>query len=333
MNSRLLPPVAGFFDRRAPVSPPRESNRLPNPVSIMSMLNTEAPTRLLGTRKHSFNPVSIASMLNAEAQPPNPPRLILTGVDIPECDIPELEIGSLGEPAVKFTSVNKGPNHFPSHTEDLELLVTSTRAYRFEPPAIMEALQPSRSEMGSQRNLPEDGVRLKLCAVPFINRYRPARFSVGSGPSNNQQLSQRSGYENGRSESSKLGGVWPFSGILRSRRFQVRSRRPWFGSKKLRGETLSGLAHDTPGPALDLHTIRTRPSRPRLAVSSASDFGSFWDGISDTVVGGRCMPLLPVSSHDAPITRFQERTAMLPLTLRGSEFGSTDPWEEQMSDW
>lgn len=329
MNSRLLPSVAGFFDTRAPVSPPRVSNPLPNSVSIMSMLNTETPTRLLGTRRHSFNPVSIASMLNAETQLPEPPRLVLTGVDIPECDIPELEIGSLGEPAVKFTSVNKGPNHFPSHTEDLELLVT---AYRFKSPAVMEALQPSRSEMEWQRNSPEDGVRLKPCALPFINRYRPARFSIGSGPSNNQQLSQRSGYENGRGESSKSGGVWPFSGILRSRRFQVRNRRSWFGSKKLRGESVSGLAHDTPSPALDLHTIRTRPPHPRLAVSSASDFGSFWDSISDTVVGGRCMPL-PVASHAAPVTCFPERSATLPLTLKSSEFGSTDPWEEQMTNW
>lgn len=331
MNSRSLPSVAGFFDTRAPVTPRGANSRLSNSVSIASMLNAQTPTRSLKTSKHSFNPVSIASMLNAETLPPKPPRLVLTGMDIPECDIPELETGNLGEPAVKFISVNKGPNHFPSHTEDLELLATSTRAYRFESETIMETLSPPRSGMKSQRNSLEDGFCLEPWVVPFISRYWPARFSVGKGPSNNQQLPQRSGHEAGRGESSKLLGVWPFSGILKGRRFQVRNRRPRFGSKTSRGETVPKQvlgSYNTSGPTLDLHTIR---SCPRLAVSPVSDFGSFWDAIPDPVLEGQCTPC-PMAKHNAPVTRFPKRSATLPLTLKDSEFDFTDPWEEPMSD-
>lgn len=329
----MLPPVVGFFDTRAPVGPPRMHSRLPNPVSISSMLN-HTQTHPFRTNGHSVGLVSIASMLNSQTPPVKLPRLVLTGMDIPECDIPELEQGSLGEPAVKFTSVNKGPNHFPSHSEDLELLATSARAYRFEPmTAMMTTPPPLPSELKSQRNSSKGECGLEPWVVSFINRYRPALFPVEAGLSNTKQLFQCSGNETGHGKSSNSRGVWPFSGILKNRRFRVRNRRSQFGSKISRSEITSGLAlgdRDLSGPSLDLHSINAHPRLVRPTLDPVSGFRSLWD-IPDPILGDRYTPRSTID-HSTLVTRFPRRSASFPLTAEDSEFRFTGSWEEPMSD-
>lgn len=331
MNLRVLPPVVGFFDTRAPAGPPRTHNRLPNPVSISSMLN-HTHSRTLETNRHSVGLVSIASMLNSKTPPVKLPRLVLTGMDIPDCDIPELEMGNLGEPAVKFTSINKRPNHFPSHSEDLELLATSARAYRFEPTTTMTTTPPPlQSELKSLRDSSKGECGLEPWVVSFINRYRPAIFSVDAGPSNTKQLFQRSANETGHGKTSNPRGVWPFSGILKNRRFRVRNRRSRFGSKILfQGEITSGLVPEDCDLSGSSHSIS---AQPRLVRPTLGPVSSFRD-ISDSILGDRhwCAPPSTIDHNNMLVTRFPKRSASFPLTAEDSESGFTCSWEEPMSD-
>lgn len=326
MDLRVLPPVVGFFDTRAPVGPPRTHSRLPNPVSISSMLN-HTHTHPFGTNRHSVGLVSIASMLNSQTPPVKLPRLVLTGMDIPDCDIPELELGNLGEPAVKFTSINKGPNHFPSHSEDLELLATSARAYRFEPTTTPP---PLLSELKSQWNSSKEECGLEPWVVSFINRYRSALFP---GLSNTKQLFQRSDNDTGHGKFSNSHGVWPLSGIAKNRKFRVRNRRPQFGGKLFQSENTSGLVledRDLSCPSPDLHSITALPRLVRPTLGPVSGFRSLWD-IPDPILGDR-YALSSTIDHSMLVTRFPRRSASFPLTVEDSEFSFTGPWEESMSD-
>lgn len=232
------------------------------------------------------------------------PRLLLTGVDIPDWGIPGLGMGGLGEPAVTFTSVNKGPNHFPSHTEDLELLPTSSCVYRSGPTAMAKTLPPLQSELKSQRGSSEEKLSLEPWVVSFIDRYRPA---VNTGLQNNQKLFRCSGYEAGRGTSL---GVCSLSGILKSRMFRGRNRRSQFGNKILRGGIASGLmleGRDSSSLSLDLDTIGYYPHPVRSTLDPVPGFGSLWKIIPGPILGDQCTSL-PAVDHNALVTRFPKRS-------------------------
>lgn len=322
MDHRSLPSVMSIIDTRAPVNSPKMNNF----VSIASILNPQIPTRSLGMNRHGVNRVSIPSILNAKIPLVKRLRLVPVGGDILECDIPELEIGSLGEPAVKFNSTNKGLNHFPSHTEDLQLLATSTCAYIFEPTAMMETYPPLQSELKSHPNSPGN-FGLEPWVVSFADRYQSSGFPSDTSLQKDRQLLQRSRHQNGHGISSNLADALPFSGILKERRLRVRNGRSRFGSKISPGDIASGLVlenHNASNPSVNLRAIVIVPRPIKPIVAPASRLANFGDIVSNSILGGRPAPLFSVG-RNALVAHYPGGSAAFPLMLEDSEFRSAGP--------
>lgn len=157
----------------------------------------------------SVNLPSIRNLLNPEILPLKSPEIIQGGY-IPTGDIPELEVGGLGPPAVKFTESKKVLNHFPSHSEDLKLLDLSKPAFSPTPRSVLLfSLQSSSIPKSSPASAPQSqqpsaadftpipiSVPGPVVAMYFLSKFNSTGFGgiVTDGPSPYWKYSPSSPY-------------------------------------------------------------------------------------------------------------------------------------------